>query len=110
LRTCNKETEIYQNGTPDVELEALFFVNRYCTLWTNVNYIWKEGSSEALHQPTELKMGTISLGYKTMALYSARARVYLGLGLSAAYLHTVDHSAYLPGVTTRWGGGLGWVF
>jgi hypothetical protein len=101
--------EIYHTGTPDVEIEGSLSINRRFTPWMNINYVWKEGRSEALSDKTELKMGTLSLGVKR---YFER-KFYLGLGLSAAYLHLEDDSPYLPKTTRRWGAGVvgksGWL-
>lgn len=104
FRFANSDArEIYRDGTPDVELEGFFFANRHFMPWINANYVWREGRSEAVHNKTEMKMGTGSIGAKVR--FPARpssAYFYLGLGLSAAYLHLWDHSSFLPHVTTRW--------
>lgn len=98
--------KIYHRGTPDVELEVAALINRCFIPWVNVNYVWRDGSSEGLHQKTELKMGTASLGAKMLLTYPVH--FYLGLGVASAYLHLHDHSPDLPQITTRWSvGGVG---
>jgi hypothetical protein len=99
--------EIYHQGAPDVELESFLLVSRYFTPWLNINYVWKEGQSEALSDRTDLKMGLFSFGSKILFPYlNSTVKGYIGVGLCGAYVHITDHSAYLPNKTIRWGGGV----
>ncbi|HEX4839347.1 MAG TPA: hypothetical protein VFU89_02770 [Rhabdochlamydiaceae bacterium] len=98
--------EIYGGGAPDVELEGIFFVNRYLNPWINANYIWKGGKTEALSSRTDLKMGVFSFGTKFFFPYKAAKRFYLGVGPCAGYLQIHDHSSFVPRKTVRWGGGV----
>jgi len=98
--------EIYNGGTPDVEIEGLVFIHRYFTPWVNANYVWKKGRSEGLSDKTTLKMGTLSLGSKILfPKLDSRVRGYLGMGCSGEYVHLHDHAEYLSSKTIRWGVG-----
>lgn len=56
--------KIYHTGTPDLEVEGSMAINRRLSSWFNLNYVWRSGQSEALHETTHLKMGTASFGPK----------------------------------------------
>ena len=95
---------IYGNGAPDIELEGGLKVHPNLFLWGNLNYVWKNGHSTQFSNSTHLDLATLSLGVNLVASAQNRSRsLYLGLGISGAYVHTKDHTSYLPENSSKLG-------
>ena len=104
--TSDWAKKIYSNGTPDIELEGSVRIHSNISVWSNFNYVWKAGHSTAFANGTHLDLGTLSLGVNLMTPFKrSSALVYVGLGISGAYVHTKDHTAYLPTNTSKLGVG-----
>ncbi len=98
--------KIYGNGAPDIELEGGVRIHPNISLWSNLNYVWKTGHSTAFANGTHLDLGTLSLGVNlTTPFKRSSTLVYVGLGISGAYVHTKDHTVYLPTNTSKLGFG-----
>ncbi len=98
--------EIYHNGTIDLELEHNYwFTSRY-SVWTNLNFIWQSGKSQTLSTPTWINITTLSLGAKEFfSIWKETIKLYLGLGITGAYVRTKDQTNHLPQKTIRWSPG-----
>ena len=94
--------KIYGNGAPDIEIEGSIKVHPYISMWSNLNYVWKNGYSTEFSNCTHLDLGTLSLGANFVASQASRS-LYFGLGISGAYAHTKDHTSYLPANTSHLG-------
>lgn len=104
--TSNWAQEIYGAGAPDIELEGSVKLHPYLSLWGNLNYVWKGGDSTPFENTTHLDLVTLSLGANAMApLGCSFTFIYLGFGISGAYVHTKDESPYLPTHTSKFGVG-----
>ena len=104
--TSNWAKKIYGKGIPDIELEGSVKIHPNISLWSNLNYVWKAGHSTVFANGTHLDLGTLSLGANLMTPFKRSATlVYVGLGISGAYVHTKDHTAYLPTDTSKLGVG-----
>jgi hypothetical protein len=103
---CNTAKRIYGTGAPDIEFEVSYILKDYFVPFVNIGYVWKNGYSENLHHATELKMGTASVGSKFIIHKKPKKiDIYLGVGLTAAYLHLKNDSDYVEHITTKWSPG-----
>ena len=99
---------IYGDGTLDLELENVYRFTPVYALWVNGNGSSKSGHSEVVHDKTRLYLFTLSLGPKFFfPIYRPYIDVYVGAGISGAYVHVKDDTDELPSSTTR--GSLGCV-
>ena len=104
--TSHSAQKIYGTGAPDIELEGSVKLHPYLVLWSNLNYVWKGSHSTPLDNNTHLDLLTLSIGANAMtSVRWSFTFIYLGLGLSGAYVHTKDESSYLPTNTSRFGVG-----
>ena len=104
--TSDWAKKIYSNGAPDIELEGSVTIHPNISVWSNLNYVWKTGHSTAFANATHLDLGTLSLGVNLMTPSKwSSTLVYIGLGISGAYVDTKDHTAYLPINTSKLGVG-----
>jgi hypothetical protein len=104
--TSRSVRKIYGTGAPDIELEGSVKLHPYLALWSNLNYVWKGGHSTPLDNNTHLDLLTLSIGANAItSIKWSFTFIYLGLGLSGAYVHTKDESSYLPTNASRFGVG-----
>jgi len=95
--------KIYGRTAPDVELQGDILIHCLFNPWINANFVWKEGRSGGLHDKTDLKLGTLSVGSNLVfPCHQSSVQFYLGPGLSTAYLRTRDRTKHLPRKTERW--------
>lgn len=99
--------DIYGNGTITLELENNYKFKPRVSLWGNFNASWKKGSSLNVDNPTHLYLYTLSVGPKFfLTINKTWLDLYLGAGLSGAYLHLRDDTSYLPDTTKRLSAGI----
>ena len=102
--TSQSAQKIYGSGAPDIELEGSIKMYPNLSVWSNLNYVWKTGHSTAFADAAHLDLGTLSIGLNLLIPFEWSS-IYLGLGISGAYVHTKDHTSYLPTTTSKLGVG-----
>ncbi len=94
--------KIYGNGSTDIEVENIFKINSFCSIWANFNYCWKEGLSLSIENKTRLYFYTWSLGPKLfLSVIHSYVDLYIGVGPTISYVHVRDYTNYLPPTTNR---------
>jgi len=88
--------QLYENGTADIELENSFwFLPRYA-LWGNVGVIWGSGKTSVYSTKSEIEILTGSLGLKEcFKTRWDRLELYLGLGITTAFIWIKDSSEFV---------------
>lgn len=103
--TSEKFRRIYDEWIPQYQLEGSGELDENWKVWGNVAWLQKRGESEGLHNKTTLHLIPLSLGVKRVFCCNDLFSLYLGAGVSYAFLHIHDDSHYVIKHTSKraWG-------
>lgn len=101
--TSSRTRDLYTgSGLYSFELSVETWCDFYP--WVSAGYLHATGHTKAENRKTTLEMVPLNLGVKYIASCWG-SHPYLGLGVTATYMHTKDNSPYVIHTTSKWGVG-----
>lgn len=102
--TSSRTREVYTgSGLYSIELSLETWSDLYA--WLSAGYLHASGRTKADNHKTTLQMVPLNFGIKYMPCWE-KYHPYVGLGLSATYMHTEDDSPYVIQNNDKWGVGV----